>query len=104
MNSRVVNTPRVVDLFFEFSLLGMLAAGYFAVVGSGYLDWPTAALTFLGLCLRALMVAEVVEFEFSGRLTGALALAYIGFSRSTTCTFPDRFSKPPCTWSFFSRC
>ena len=79
MNPRAANAPRVVELFFEFSLLGMLAAGYFAVVGSGYLDWPTATLTFLGLCLRALMVAGVVEFEFSGRLTGALALAYIGF-------------------------
>ena len=47
----------VAGRFFEFSLLGMLAAGYFAVVGSGYLDWPTAALTLLGLCLRGLMVA-----------------------------------------------
>jgi hypothetical protein len=79
MDSRAANAPRVVELFFEFSLLGMLAAGYFAVVGSGYLDWPTAALTFFGLCLRALMVAGVFEFEFSGRLTGALALAYVGF-------------------------
>src|SRR5712692_5575296 len=79
MNSRAVNAPPVVELFFEFSLLGMLAAGYFGVLSSGYLDWPTAALTFLGLCLRALMVAGVIEFEFSGRLTGALALAYIGF-------------------------
>ncbi len=69
----------MVELLFEFSLLGMLAAGYFAVVGSGALDWPTATLTFLGLCLRALMVGQVIEFEFSGRLTGALALAYIGF-------------------------
>ena len=60
--------PRVVDRFFDFSLLGMLAAGYFAVVGSGYLDWPTATLTLVGLCLRGLMVAGVVEFEFSNRL------------------------------------
>src|SRR5580704_8612889 len=71
--------PRVVDRFFEFSLLGMLAAGYFAVVGSGYLDWPTAALTLLGLCLRGLMVAGVVEFEFSNQLVAACALGYIGF-------------------------
>ncbi|MGD1094066.1 MAG: DUF3488 and transglutaminase-like domain-containing protein [Bryobacteraceae bacterium] len=71
--------PRVVDRFFEFSLLGMLAAGYFAVVGSGYLDWPTAALTLMGLCLRVLTVAGVVEFEFSGRLVLALTVLYIGF-------------------------
>jgi len=71
--------PRVVDRFFEFSLLGMLAAGYFAVVGSGYLDWPTATLTLIGLCLRGLMVAGVVEFEFSNRLVAAITLAYILF-------------------------
>ena len=71
--------PRVVDRFFEFSLLGMLAAGYFAVVGSGYLDWPTAALTLLGLCLRGLMVAGVVELEFSNRTVAAITLLYIGF-------------------------
>ena len=74
-----VPVPKVVDRFFEFSLLGMLAAGYFAVVGSGYLDWPTAALTLMGLCLRALMVAGVVEITFSNRLVAAVTLAYIGF-------------------------
>ncbi|MBZ5605892.1 MAG: DUF3488 and transglutaminase-like domain-containing protein [Acidobacteriia bacterium] len=71
--------PRVIDRFFEFSLLGMLAAGYFAVVGSGYLDWPTATLTLAGLCLRGLMVAGVVEFQFSNRLVAVLTLLYIGF-------------------------
>jgi len=69
----------VIDRFFEFSLLGMLAAGYFAVVGSGYLDWPTATLTLAGLCLRGLMVAGVVEFQFSNRLVAVLTLLYIGF-------------------------
>lgn len=71
--------PRVVDRFFEFSLLGMLAAGYFAVVGSGYLDWPTGTLTLLGLCLRGLMVAGVVQITFSNRLVAAITLGYIGF-------------------------
>lgn len=74
-----ITPPRVVERFFEFSLLGMLAAGYFAVVGSGYVDWPTATLTLAGLCLRALMVAGAVELEFSGRLVAGLTLLYIGF-------------------------
>ena len=71
--------PRVVDRFFEFSLLGMLAAGYFAVVGSGYLDWPTATLTLIGLCLRGLMVAGIIEFTLSNRFIAVVTLLYIGF-------------------------
>ena len=77
--SATAPAPKVVDRFFEFSLLGMLAAGYFAVVGSGYLDWPTATLTLLGLCLRALMVAGVAKITFSNRLVAAVTLGYIGF-------------------------
>jgi len=77
---RAANTiPRVVDRFFEFALLGMLAAGYFAVVGSGYLDWPTATLTLIGLCVRALMVSGIIEFEFSNRFVAVVTLLYIGF-------------------------
>ena len=71
--------PRPVDRFFQFSLLGMLAAGYFAVVGSGYLDWPTAALTLMGLCLRGLMTGGVIEFEFSDRLVALVTLLYFLF-------------------------
>jgi len=77
--SAATAAPRVVDRFFEFSLLGMLAAGYFAVLGSGSLDWPTALLTLLGLCLRALMVAGVARFEPPARVIAALAIGYIGF-------------------------
>src|SRR6266404_1783691 len=74
-----IAAPRVVGRFFEFSLLGMLAAGYFAVAGSGSVDWPTEALTLVGLCLRGLMVADVVRFEPPARLVAALAILYIGF-------------------------
>src|SRR5580698_386381 len=77
--SAAAPVPRVVDRFFDFSLLGMLAAGYFAVVGSGYLDWPTAALTLLGLCLRGLMVAGIVEIQFSNRFVALITLLYIVF-------------------------
>src|SRR6202049_2696001 len=77
--SAALAAPRVVGRFFEFSLLGMLAAGYFAVLGSGSLDWPTALLTLLGLCLRALMVAGGVRFGPPARVIAALAIGYIGF-------------------------
>ena len=81
MASRAVSSPplRAVDRFFEFSLLGMLASGYLAVLSSGYLDWPTAALTLAGLCVRGLMAGGAIAFEFSGRLVAALAILYIGF-------------------------
>jgi protein-glutamine gamma-glutamyltransferase len=70
---------QVVERFFQFSLLGMFASGFFAVLGSGYLDWPAAVLTFGALCLRALMVSGLVKIEIPGRVVAALALLYIGF-------------------------
>ncbi len=73
---------QVVERFFQFSLLGMLASGYFAVLGSGFMDWPTAVLTLAALCLRALMVAGVGKLdrlEVPGRLVAALAMLYVGF-------------------------
>jgi hypothetical protein len=80
MTTAAARAPQeVVEKFFQFSLLGMLASGYFAVLGSGYMDWPTAILTFAALCLRALMVAGVVRFEIPGRIVAALTLLYIGF-------------------------
>jgi transglutaminase-like putative cysteine protease len=72
--------PRqVVERFFQFSLLGMLASGYFAVLGSGYMDWPTAILTLAALSIRGLMVAGVITLEIPGRVVAALTLLYIGF-------------------------
>jgi len=71
--------PRAVERFFEFSLLGMLASGYFAVATSGYLDLPTAVLTLAALCLRALMAADVIEVQISGGLADVLALSFVAF-------------------------
>jgi protein-glutamine gamma-glutamyltransferase len=72
-------TPTVAERFFEFSLLGMLASGYFAVVLSGFLDWPTASLTLAALCLRLLMAAGVISVSVSGKTVAAAAVAYAGF-------------------------
>jgi hypothetical protein len=73
------STPKTVERFFEFSLLGMLASGYFAVATSGYLDWPTAVVTLAALCLRGLMAADIVNFEFPGKLADAMALSFVAF-------------------------
>ncbi len=71
--------PKVVERFFEFSLLGMLASGYFAVAASGYLDLPTAVLTLGALCLRTLMAAGILEVQISGGLADALAITFVVF-------------------------
>jgi transglutaminase-like putative cysteine protease len=83
MTTPAVRAPQqVVEKFFQFSLLGMLASGYFAVLGSGYMDWPTGILTFAALFLRALMVAGIWnldKLEVPGRLVAGVTLLYIGF-------------------------
>lgn len=68
-----------VERFFELSLLGLVTSGYLAVVGSGYLDRPTALLTGAGLLLRALAVLGFLRLELSPRWVAALTVAYIGF-------------------------
>ena len=79
MQPSVAAAPRVVHRFYECSLLGMLAAGFGAVLTSGYLDWPSAALAGLGLLIRALMVAGVIAFHVPARVVAALAIGYLGF-------------------------
>jgi protein-glutamine gamma-glutamyltransferase len=71
--------PVRVERFFEFSLVGLVAMGYFAVLSSGYLDAPTAILTACGLVLRLLMTAGLVRLEIGPRWVAVATLAYIGF-------------------------
>ena len=68
-----------VERFFQFSLLGLVASGYLAVAGSGYLDMPTLALTGAGLLLRVLLIAGVLKFAISESTARRIALSYIAF-------------------------
>ncbi len=68
-----------VERFFQFSLLGLLTSGYFALAGTGYLDRPTLILTFLGLLIRAAMVAGFLRLEIPARIVSLTALAYVAF-------------------------
>jgi len=68
-----------VERFFQFSLLGLVASGYLAVAGSGYLDTPTIALTTTGLLLRALLICGLVRMNLSDRVTTIVTIAYAGF-------------------------
>jgi protein-glutamine gamma-glutamyltransferase len=68
-----------VERFFQFSLLGLVASGYLAVAGSGYLDAPTIALTTTGLLLRAVLIGGLFRWNLSDRLTTIVTIAYAAF-------------------------
>ena len=69
MATPIARAPQqVVERFFQFSVLG-----------SGYLDLPTAILTLAALCLRSLMIAGIVKLDVPGRIVTALTVLYIGF-------------------------
>src|ERR1700733_4008737 len=72
-------TATQVDRFFELSLLGLLASGFLAVAGSGYLDLPTIVLTSAALVIRALLVAGLIHFELPPIVVTLVTLAYIAF-------------------------
>src|SRR5712691_6400980 len=78
MAARATTSPtQVVEKFHEFSLLGMLAAGYFALAGS--LDWPTAALTLAALAARAFMAAGLLRTVLPAPIAAALGVLAMGF-------------------------
>src|SRR5258708_4501408 len=69
-----------VERFFEFSILGLVASGFLALAGSGFLDMPTIVLTAAGLMLRGLLVSGLIRFRLSVAWLNAATLAYIAFS------------------------
>jgi transglutaminase-like putative cysteine protease len=80
-SARISGPPpaRNIDRFFEYSVLGMLASGFFAVLGSGFLDLVSAVVMTVALIARVLMLAGLLPIYTSPRLVTALTLAYIGF-------------------------
>src|SRR3954470_23080003 len=68
-----------VERFFQFALLGLVASGYLAVAGSGYLDTPTLALTAAGLLLRGILICGWLRLELSDRLTTLVTAGYSAF-------------------------
>src|SRR3982751_483152 len=70
---------RSIERFFEICLLGMLASGYFAVLGSGFLDLPVAVLVACALVVRVLFLMGIVRLNVPPKLVTILTLLYIGF-------------------------
>jgi protein-glutamine gamma-glutamyltransferase len=77
----VANYPvaNQVDRFFQLALLGLLASGFLAVAGSGYLDAPTIAITAAALLTRALIVAGLIRFEVPAIVVTLLTAVYVIF-------------------------
>ncbi len=73
------NAAAPVDRYFELSVLGLVVSGYLAVLGSGYLDVPTAVLAALGLLARGLMVVGAVRIQVPRLATAAITLLYAAF-------------------------
>ncbi|MEO8096592.1 MAG: DUF3488 and transglutaminase-like domain-containing protein [Acidobacteriota bacterium] len=69
----------VATTVFEVSVLGMLASGYFAVVGSSQLDLPTIVVMFLALCVRSFMIAGLLRVNIPSQAVAAISLLYAGF-------------------------
>jgi transglutaminase-like putative cysteine protease len=78
-NHSMPRSAAAVEKFFQLSLLGMVASGFLAVAGSGYLDASTTLLMAAGLLLRGAMAAGVLNLELSERTITVLTIAYIGF-------------------------
>ncbi|MCW5978648.1 MAG: DUF3488 domain-containing protein [Bryobacteraceae bacterium] len=68
-----------VERFFQLSLLGLLACGYLAIAGSGYLSNAIVALTAAPLAFRFLIVSGLLRAELPERWVTAVTLAYVGF-------------------------
>ena len=73
------NGAASVDRFFQFSLLGLVASGYLAIAGSGYLDVVTTFATGLAIVARTILVAAGREFPLSERWVTVLTIGYIAF-------------------------
>src|SRR3954469_5924201 len=68
-----------VERFFQLALLGLVASGYLAVAGSGYLDTPTVTLTAIGLLVRTVWICGLIRLEISERATTLITLGYTAF-------------------------
>jgi len=88
------------SVFFQFSLLGLVASGYLAVAGSGYLDTPTIALTAAGLVLRGLVIRGFVRLDLPDRTVTLITLGYTGFFALDYFLLSRSSSPPLSTWCF----
>jgi hypothetical protein len=63
MARSVENAAVSVERFFRLALLGLVASGFLAVAGSGYLDTPTIVFVAAGLAVACIAQVEISERE-----------------------------------------
>jgi transglutaminase-like putative cysteine protease len=68
-----------VERFFQFSLLGLVAAAFCALADTGRLDLPSLAFLLAGLVWRGFMSAGLLRLRIPQRLITVLATAYLVF-------------------------
>src|ERR1700722_18946396 len=95
------NAAVSVERFFQFSLLGLVASGYLAVAGSGYLDAPAIVLTAAGLLLRALILAGIVRLQISSRAVTIACVCYAAFFWADYLLFSRSLSEAAAHLIFF---
>jgi transglutaminase-like putative cysteine protease len=79
MARREPSVASSVERFFQFSLLGLVASGFLAVAGSGYLDAPTVVCASAGLLFRGLLLGGLLHWSPQRRTVQRLTLASGGF-------------------------
>ncbi len=73
------NGTAPVERFFRFSVLGLVASGYLAVAGSGYLDIISAAAVGAAILARTFSEAGWIRLRLPEPWITALTVAYLGF-------------------------
>lgn len=69
-----------VERFFQFALLGLVASGYLAIAGSGYVDAPTVLLAGIGLIWRAAIISGARRLQIPERAVTIATIAYMVFA------------------------
>ncbi len=69
-----------IESFFQFALLGVVASGYLAIAGSGYVDAPTVILAGVGLLWRAAIVSGARRLQIPELAVTIATIAYMAFA------------------------
>ncbi len=72
------NAP--VERLFQFAILGLVASGYLAIAGSGYVDWPTVILAGIALVWRAAIISGAKRLQLPEIVVTAATIAYMVFA------------------------